>query len=128
MSKELIFLPIDFMDDSRGYSHQVLQFGSNYDFFDELEKLNSMPVCKDFTSFVSRQGLPGMSEEDIPSDSHYGITTEDDYGHEVRYVLAGELVALISKFPKENWSLRQQAAIAYISVLPENHKVALTFH
>lgn len=115
MSVNLTLLPFDHDGgESWSFSHTVLQAGDNRDLHDQIQKLNQLPVSADFTSYVSH--------DDAYEESHYGKTTKDPYGDQVRYTTAGELLTIDSKFI--DWH-RPKAVWAYLRELPANAKVAL---
>lgn len=96
------------------FSHNVLDCGRDYEFFDALQHLPQTPVPRDFTSYLSR--------DDKYEESHYGSTLDTPYGEVLTYTLAGEIKPLTSDNP------RNGPVLAFIRALPDSTRVALYWH
>lgn len=107
MGVDLKLLPFDCDLEILSFSHTILNVSRNYKLFENIRTLPSLKVPKNFTSYLSR--------DDAYGESHYGDTTEDPYGNQVCYVLAGDLKTVGIPGPTG----------AYINALDDDNKVAL---
>ena len=107
MGVDLKLLPFDCDLEMLSFSHTVLNVVRDYALFDRIKEIPAIRVPRDFTSYLSR--------DDAYEEPHYGDTTEDPYGDQVRCVLAGDLKTVGIPGPTG----------AYINALDDDNKVAL---
>ena len=118
MGFSLTFLPFDGDFSDFAFSHTVLSTEDDRLLQDAVRTADSMVITKRFNSHLSRD--PESGEECS------GPTPIDCYGHRLRYAYAGDIVRVVGVVAF--YSPRNRAAIAYLSQLPPDRKVALFWH
>jgi hypothetical protein len=115
MGVDLRLLPFDSDQGDWAYSHTIINCGQDYDLFDKIKVLASMPVPPKFSSFCGRLAN---------GDTGYGNTQTTPYGEPLTFVLAEHLVNV----EHDEKDVLTRAAWAYLKCLPPHTKVALYWH
>ena len=121
MSRNVYLLPyaVDNDRDARAVDvlYVELDWGAERrDLDEQLEGLPSRDVPRHFTCRLAR------SEDG--EHTIYGEVSEDEYGHPLRWVRAGDLAAL-GQHPQAPVSPRNRATFAYLAALPAGWPVVL---
>jgi len=132
MSLDLALLPYNYPDhEFITFSHTVLPIQTNNrDLMDAITKA-SYVVQPQSVSFIKGNKEPNGDVEDNftcylardeEGETCYGTVTEDAYGKPLRWVGVSELL----KIDKKLWRNPQdKAALAYITTMHKDHRIAL---
>jgi len=133
MSLDLTLLPYNYPDhDHITFSHIVLPLQTNNrDLMEEIERVSKEDQLQS-VHFIKEEGKQPNGEvekdfscylaSDDDGDTCYGEVTDDAYGKHMRWIRVSELM----KIDKKLWRNPQDiAALAYISTMHKDHRVAL---
>ena len=129
MSFDLIFLPLGNArmghdkDFPVAYSHNILEVGSNMDWFSDLEELSKTDGIFAPDGFTSYFGT--VPDGQYEGERCYGKVSASAYGKALKMLTVKQLIQFFKKISEDNLSWQTKAALAYTKALPSDLYVVL---
>jgi len=133
MSLDLTLLPYTYHEEDLIVSHSQIVLPlqtNNRDLMEEIEKVSKQEQTQSIDFINEDKKYNGVVEDDFScylardeeGETCYGTLTEDAYGKPLRWARVSELL----KIDKTLWrNPKDIAALAYLSTMHKDHRVAL---